>query len=65
MERGRRAKQYDAQDMTGETKDPQGQEAGSLRVAGLAWIGPVYGLRFTPLHPILPTPGRQESESEC
>lgn len=59
MERGRRAKQNDAQSMTRGTKDPQGQEAGSLRMVGLAWAGHVCGLRFTPFHPILPTPGRQ------
>lgn len=55
-------RKYNAQGMTGETEDPQGQEAGSLRMVGLAWAGHVCGLRFTLLHPILPTPGRQESE---
>lgn len=63
MERGRRAKQNDAQSMTRGTKDPQGQEAGSLRMVGLAWAGHICGLRFTPFHPILPTPGSRQGQS--
>lgn len=65
MERGRRAKQNDAQSMTRGTKDPQGQEAGSLRMVGLAWAGHICGLRFTPFHPILPTPGRQGQSAKA
>lgn len=39
MGRGRTAKQSDAQSMTGETKEPQGQEARLLRRVGLTTSG--------------------------